>query len=38
MAFWNKQNWLNKDLLTCQGKKGGLFGEAAMKKDKFYLQ
>ena len=41
MAFLNKQNWLNKELIIWSGLlrlKDSLFGGTALKNDKFHLQ
>ena len=41
IAFWNKQKWLNKELIIWSGLprlKDNLFDGTALKNDKFHLQ
>ena len=40
IAFWNKQKWLNKELIIWSKllrQKGSMFGGTALKNDKFHL-
>ena len=41
IAFWNKQKWLNKELIIWDGlprQKDSLFDGTPLKNDKFHLQ